>query len=158
MVEDGAVIRSFSHLEGARVGKNARIGPFARLRPGAELGSDVHIGNFVEIKASTIEDGAKANHLAYLGDARVGAGSNIGAGTITCNYDGFAKHKTDIGKGAFVGTNSSLVAPVKIGDGAYIGSGSVITSDVPADSLAIARGRQSVREGWAKRLRDLKQR
>jgi bifunctional UDP-N-acetylglucosamine pyrophosphorylase / glucosamine-1-phosphate N-acetyltransferase len=155
-VDDGAVIRSFSHLEGARVGKNARVGPFARLRPGADLGTDVHIGNFVEVKATTIEDGAKANHLAYLGDARVGAGSNIGAGTITCNYDGFSKHKTDIGKGAFVGTNSSLVAPVKIGDGAYIGSGSVITVDVPADSLAIARGRQSVKEGWAKRLRDLK--
>jgi bifunctional UDP-N-acetylglucosamine pyrophosphorylase/glucosamine-1-phosphate N-acetyltransferase len=155
-VEDGAIIRSFSHIEGARVGKNARVGPFARLRPGAELGTDVHIGNFVEVKASTIEDGAKANHLAYLGDARVGAGSNIGAGTITCNYDGFSKHKTDIGKNAFVGTNSSLVAPVKIGDGAYIGSGSVITSDVPADSLAIGRGRQSVKEGWAKRLRELK--
>jgi bifunctional UDP-N-acetylglucosamine pyrophosphorylase / glucosamine-1-phosphate N-acetyltransferase len=155
-VDDGAVIRSFSHLEGARVGRNARVGPFARLRPGAELGTDVHIGNFVEVKATTVEDGAKANHLAYLGDARVGAGANIGAGTITCNYDGFSKHKTDIGKGAFVGTNSSLVAPVKIGDGAYIGSGSVITSDVPPDSLAIARGRQSVKEGWAKRLRDLK--
>lgn len=155
-VEDGAVIRSFSHLEGARVGKNARIGPFARLRPGADLGTDVHIGNFVEIKAATIEDGAKANHLAYLGDARVGAGSNIGAGTITCNYDGFSKHKTDIGKGAFIGTNSSLIAPVKIGDGAYIGSGSVITADVPPESLALARGRQTVKEGWAKRLRDLK--
>jgi len=155
-VEDGAVIRSFSHLEGARVGKNARVGPFARLRPGAELCADVHIGNFVEVKAATIEDGAKANHLAYLGDARVGAGSNIGAGTITCNYDGFSKHKTDIGKGAFIGTNSSLVAPVKIGDGAYIGSGSVITADVPADALAIGRGRQSVKEGWAKRLRELK--
>ncbi len=155
-IEDGAVIRSFSHLEGARVGKNARIGPFARLRPGVEVGNDVHIGNFVEVKGAIIEEGAKANHLAYLGDARVGAGSNIGAGTITCNYDGFSKHKTDIGKGAFIGTNSSLVAPVKIGDGAYIGSGSVITSDVPADSLAIARGRQTVKEGWAKRLRDLK--
>jgi bifunctional UDP-N-acetylglucosamine pyrophosphorylase/glucosamine-1-phosphate N-acetyltransferase len=155
-VDDGAVIRSFSHLEGAHVGKNARVGPFARLRPGAELGKDVHIGNFVEIKASQIEDGAKANHLAYLGDARVGAGANIGAGTITCNYDGYAKHRTDIGKGAFVGTNSSLVAPVKIGDGAYIGSGSVITADVPAEALAVARGRQSVKEGWAKRLRDLK--
>jgi bifunctional UDP-N-acetylglucosamine pyrophosphorylase / glucosamine-1-phosphate N-acetyltransferase len=156
IVEDGAVIRCFSHLEGARVGKDARIGPFARLRLGAELGSDVHIGNFVEVKAAKIEDGAKANHLAYVGDARVGAGSNIGAGTITCNYDGFSKHKTDIGKGAFIGTNSSLVAPVKIGDGAYIGSGSVITTDVPPDSLAIARGRQNVKEGWAKRLRDLK--
>jgi bifunctional UDP-N-acetylglucosamine pyrophosphorylase/glucosamine-1-phosphate N-acetyltransferase len=155
-VDDGAVIRSFSHLEGAHVGKNARVGPFARLRPGAELGADVHIGNFVEVKAAQIEDGVKANHLAYLGDARVGAGANIGAGTITCNYDGYAKHKTDIGKGAFVGTNSSLVAPVTIGDGAYIGSGSVITADVPADALAVGRGRQSVKAGWAKRLRELK--
>jgi len=155
-VDDGAVIRSFSHLEGAHIGKNARVGPFARLRPGADLGVDVHIGNFVEVKAAQIEDGAKANHLAYLGDARVGAGANIGAGTITCNYDGYAKHHTDIGKGAFVGTNSSLVAPVKIGDGAYIGSGSVITAEVPADALAVARGRQTVKEGWAKRLRELK--
>jgi bifunctional UDP-N-acetylglucosamine pyrophosphorylase/glucosamine-1-phosphate N-acetyltransferase len=153
-VEDGAVIRSFSHLEGARVGKGARVGPFARLRPGAELGEDVHIGNFVEVKASTVEAGAKANHLAYIGDARVGAGANIGAGTITCNYDGFAKHRTDIGAGAFVGTNSSLVAPVKIGDGAYIGSGSVITKDVPADALAVERSQQTVKEGWAKRLRE----
>jgi bifunctional UDP-N-acetylglucosamine pyrophosphorylase/glucosamine-1-phosphate N-acetyltransferase len=153
-VGDGAVIRSFSHLEGARVGRGARVGPFARLRPGAELGTDVHIGNFVEVKAATVEDGAKANHLAYIGDARVGAGANIGAGTITCNYDGFAKHRTDIGAGAFVGTNSSLVAPVKIGDGAYIGSGSVITRDVPADALAIERSPQTVKDGWAKRLRD----
>jgi bifunctional UDP-N-acetylglucosamine pyrophosphorylase/glucosamine-1-phosphate N-acetyltransferase len=153
-VEDGAVIRAFSHMEGARVGKGARVGPFARLRPGADLGSDVHIGNFVEVKAATIEDGAKANHLAYIGDARVGAGSNIGAGTITCNYDGFAKHRTDIGKATFIGTNSSLVAPVTIGDGAYIGSGSVITKDVPADALALGRGQQTVKEGWAKRLRE----
>ena len=153
-VEDGAVIRAFSHLEGARVGKGARVGPFARLRPGAELGTDVHIGNFVEVKAATIEDGAKANHLAYIGDARVGAGANIGAGTITCNYDGFAKHRTDIGKEAFIGTNSSLVAPVTIGDRAYIGSGSVITKDVPADALALGRGQQTVKEGWAKRLRE----
>jgi len=153
-VEDGAVIRSFSHLEGAQVGKGARVGPFARLRPGAELGADVHIGNFVEIKAATIEQGAKANHLAYIGDARVGPGSNIGAGTITCNYDGYAKHRTDIGKEAFIGTNSSLVAPVTIGDGAYIGSGSVITKDVPAGALALGRGQQTVKEGWANRLRD----
>ena len=156
VVEDGAVIRSFSHLEGARVGKNARVGPFARLRPGADLGTDVHIGNFVEVKAARIDDGAKANHLAYLGDAHVGAGANIGAGTITCNYDGFAKHRTEIGKGAFVGTNSSLVAPVTIGEGAYIGSGSVVTKDVPPDSLALARGQQVVKEGWAKHLRDMK--
>jgi bifunctional UDP-N-acetylglucosamine pyrophosphorylase/glucosamine-1-phosphate N-acetyltransferase len=155
-VDDGAVIRSFSHLEGAHVGKGARVGPYARLRPGAELGQDVHIGNFVEVKASHIEAGAKANHLSYIGDSRVGPGANIGAGTITCNYDGVAKHRTDIGAGAFIGTNSSLVAPVKIGDGAYIGSGSVVTKDVPADSLMIARPPQTIKEGWAKRLRDLK--
>jgi bifunctional UDP-N-acetylglucosamine pyrophosphorylase/glucosamine-1-phosphate N-acetyltransferase len=155
-VEDGAVIRSFSHVEGAHVGKGARVGPFARLRPGAQLGADVHIGNFVEIKEATIEDGAKANHLAYIGDARVGAGSNIGAGTITCNYDGYAKHRTDIGRQTFIGTNSSLVAPVKIGDRAYIGSGSVITKDVPADALALGRGQQTVKEGWAKRLREVR--
>ena len=154
-VDDGALIRSFSHLEGAHVGKGARVGPYARLRPGAELGADVHIGNFVEVKASQIEAGAKANHLAYIGDARVGAGANVGAGTITCNYDGTAKHRTDIGKGAFIGSNSALVAPVKIGDGAYIGSGSVVTKDVPADALALGRGMQVVKEGWAKRLREL---
>jgi bifunctional UDP-N-acetylglucosamine pyrophosphorylase/glucosamine-1-phosphate N-acetyltransferase len=155
-VDDGALIRAFSHLEGAHVGKGARVGPFARLRPGADLGEDVHIGNFVEVKAAEIEAGAKANHLSYIGDARVGAGANVGAGTITCNYDGVAKHRTDIGKGAFIGSNSALVAPVKIGDGAYIGSGSVVTQDVPADSLAIARGQQTVKVGWAKRLRDVK--
>jgi len=155
-VGDGAVIRAFSHLEGAQVGKGARVGPYARLRPGADLGADVHIGNFVEVKASTIEAGAKANHLAYIGDARVGEGANIGAGTITCNYDGVDKHRTDIGKRAFIGSNSSLVAPVTIGDGAYVGSGSVISKPVPADSLAVARGRQMNKEGWAKRVRDLK--
>lgn len=154
-VGDGAVIRSFSHLEGAVVGKGARVGPFARLRPGAKLGEDVHIGNFVEVKAAVIEDGAKANHLAYIGDARVGAKANVGAGTITCNYDGTNKFHTDIGAGAFIGTNSSLVAPVKIGDGAYVGSGSVITDDVPADALAIARGRQVNKEGGAARLREI---
>jgi len=152
-VEEGAVIRSFSHLEGARVGKGARVGPFARLRPGADLGSDVHIGNFVEVKAAKIENGAKANHLAYLGDARVGEGANIGAGTIVCNYDGVAKHHTEIGKGAFIGSNSSLVAPVSIGAGAYVATGSVITDEVPADALAIARGRQVVKENRASRLR-----
>jgi bifunctional UDP-N-acetylglucosamine pyrophosphorylase/glucosamine-1-phosphate N-acetyltransferase len=155
-VEDGATIRSFSHLAGAHVGKNAIVGPYARLRPGARLEEGVHIGNFVEVKEATIEAGAKANHLSYIGDARVGAGANIGAGTITCNYDGAAKHHTDIGKGAFIGSNSALVAPVKIGDGAYVGSGSVITKDVPADALAVGRGRQTVKEGWAKRLRELK--
>ena len=155
-VEDGATIRSFSHLEGAHVGKGARVGPFARLRPGADLGKDVHIGNFVEVKEAKIEAGAKANHLSYIGDARVGEGANIGAGTITCNYDGVAKHRTDIGAGAFIGSNSSLVAPVKIGDGAYVGSGSVVTKDVPADALALGRGEQTIKEGWAKRLRQIK--
>ena len=155
-VEDGATIRSFSHLEGAYVGKGARVGPFARLRPGADLGKDVHIGNFVEVKESRIEAGAKANHLTYIGDARVGEGANVGAGTITCNYDGVAKHRTDIGKGAFIGSNSALVAPVKIGDGAYVGTGTVVTKDVPAGALAIARAKQTVKEGWAKRLRQVK--
>ncbi len=152
-VEDNAVIRSFSHLDRAHVGKGAVVGPYARLRPGAHLQDDVHIGNFVEVKEAVIETGAKANHLSYIGDATVGAGANIGAGTITCNYDGVAKHRTEIGKNAFVGSNSALVAPVKIGDGAYIGSGSVITDDVPADALAIGRGRQTVKEGWAQRVR-----
>ncbi|HKA77452.1 MAG TPA: bifunctional UDP-N-acetylglucosamine diphosphorylase/glucosamine-1-phosphate N-acetyltransferase GlmU [Pseudolabrys sp.] len=155
-IEDGATIRSFSHLEGAHVGKGARVGPFARLRPGADLGKDVHIGNFVEIKEATIETGAKVNHLTYIGDARVGEGANVGAGTITCNYDGVAKHRTDIGKGAFIGSNSALVAPVKIGDGAYVGTGTVVTKDVPAGALALARTKQTVKEGWAKRLRQVK--
>ena len=155
-IADGATIRAFSHLEGAHVGKGARVGPFARLRPGADLGKDVHIGNFVEVKEAKIEAGAKANHLAYIGDARVGEGANIGAGTITCNYDGVAKHKTDIGKDAFIGSNSSLVAPVKIGDGAYIGTGTVVTKNVPAGALAIGRAKQAIKEGWAKRLRQVK--
>lgn len=154
VVEDEAVIHAFSHLEGAHVGKGASIGPFARLRPGTRLGEKVRIGNFVETKAIEIEAGAKANHLAYLGDGRVGEGANIGAGTIFCNYDGANKHRTDVGKGVFVGSNSALVAPVSLGDGAYIGSGSVITQDVPADALAIGRGRQVIKEGWAKRLRE----
>src|SRR5580704_12805231 len=155
-VEDNAVIRSFSHLDRAHVGKGALVGPYARLRPGAHLGEDVHIGNFVEVKEAVIEAGAKANHLSYIGDARVGAGSNIGAGTIVCNYDGTAKHHTDIGKGAFIGSNTALVAPVKIGDGAYVATGSVITNDVPADGLAIGRSRQVVKENRAARLRSLK--
>ena len=155
-IADGATIRAFSHLEGAQVGKGARVGPFARLRPGASLGPDVHIGNFVEVKEAKIEAGAKANHLSYIGDARVGAGANVGAGTITCNYDGVAKHRTDIGKGAFIGSNSSLVAPVKIGDRAYVGSGSVVTKNVPADALTIERAEQRIKPGWAKRLRALK--
>src|SRR5499426_3861727 len=152
-IEDNAVIRSFSHLDSDPVGKGASVGPYARLRPGARLHEHVHVGNFVEIKEAVIEAGAKANHLSYIGDATVGAGANVGAGTITCNYDGVAKHRTEIGKNAFIGSNSALVAPVKIGDGAYVGSGSVITHDVPAAALALARGRQVVKDGWARRLR-----
>jgi bifunctional UDP-N-acetylglucosamine pyrophosphorylase / glucosamine-1-phosphate N-acetyltransferase len=155
-VEDGAVIRSFSHLVGAHVGKSVSVGPYARLRPGTRLGEGAHIGNFVEIKEAVIEAGAKANHLSYIGDAFVGANANVGAGTITCNYDGSEKHRTEIGREAFIGSNSALVAPVKIGERAYIGSGSVITEDVPADALALARGRQTVKQGWASRLRGLK--
>ena len=149
VVEDEAVIRSFSHLEGAHIGKGAVVGPYARLRPGTRLGAKTKVGNFVEIKAAEIEDGAKVNHLSYIGDARIGAGANIGAGTITCNYDGSAKHRTDIGSHAFIGSNTALVAPVSVGEGAYIGSGSVITQSVPAGALAIGRGRQVVKEGWA---------
>jgi bifunctional UDP-N-acetylglucosamine pyrophosphorylase/glucosamine-1-phosphate N-acetyltransferase len=155
-VDDGALIRAFSHLEGAHVGKGARVGPFARLRPGADLGAYVHIGNFVEVKEAKLEAGAKANHLSYIGDARVGSGANIGAGTITCNYDGAAKHRTEIGKGAFIGSNSSLVAPVKIGAGAYVGSGSVVTRNVPDGALTLERSEQRIKPGWAKRLRALK--
>jgi bifunctional UDP-N-acetylglucosamine pyrophosphorylase/glucosamine-1-phosphate N-acetyltransferase len=154
-VEDGAVIRSFSHLEGAHVGRGAKVGPYARLRPGAELEAEVHVGNFVEVKAARLEAGAKANHLAYIGDARVGAGSNIGAGTITCNYDGFRKHLTEIGREVFIGSNSALVAPVKIGDGAYVASGSVITGEVPPDAVAFGRARQANKEGFASRLRSV---
>ncbi len=155
-VEDDVQIRCFSHIEGARIGKSAIIGPFARLRPGAKLGDDVHIGNFVEVKNAELAAGVKANHLAYLGDATVGAGTNVGAGTITCNYDGAFKHRTEIGANAFIGTNTSLVAPVTVGDGAYIGSGSVITENVPADALALGRGRQVVKENWAKTRRPTK--
>ncbi|HEX4556187.1 MAG TPA: bifunctional UDP-N-acetylglucosamine diphosphorylase/glucosamine-1-phosphate N-acetyltransferase GlmU [Xanthobacteraceae bacterium] len=155
VVEDGAVIRSFSHLEGAHVGQGTTVGPYARLRPGARLGANVRIGNFVEVKESEIGAGARANHLSYIGDTTVGAGANIGAGTITCNYDGTAKHRTEIGEGAFIGSNSALVAPVKVGDHAYVGSGSVITREVPADALAIGRARQVIKEGWVTRLRSL---
>ncbi|QFR32461.1 bifunctional UDP-N-acetylglucosamine diphosphorylase/glucosamine-1-phosphate N-acetyltransferase GlmU [Ancylobacter sp. TS-1] len=152
-VEDGATIRAFSHVEGAHVGQGAIVGPFARLRPGAELGQGVHVGNFVEIKASELAPGVKVNHLSYVGDSSVGANTNIGAGTITCNYDGFRKHRTTIGANAFVGTNSLLVAPVTVGDGAYLATGSVITDDVPEDALAIGRARQVNKPGLASRLR-----
>ncbi|HEY2248618.1 MAG TPA: bifunctional UDP-N-acetylglucosamine diphosphorylase/glucosamine-1-phosphate N-acetyltransferase GlmU [Bradyrhizobium sp.] len=157
-IADGAVIHSFSHIVQATIGKKASVGPYARLRPGTSLGDGARIGNFVETKAAVLEAGVKVNHLSYIGDAEIGANANIGAGTITCNYDGFSKHKTTIGKGAFVGTNSSLVAPVKIGAGAYIGSGSVITRDVPDDAMAIERSPQSIREGGATRYREIKTR
>lgn len=153
-VETGASIRAFSHLEGATVAGGAVIGPFARLRPGAEIGEDCRVGNFVEVKNTVMETGAKANHLSYLGDGDVGAGANIGAGTIFCNYDGFLKYRTKIGKGAFVGSNSALVAPVEIGDGAMVGSGSVITKNVEAGALAVARGTLVSKSGWATRFRD----
>lgn len=152
-VADGAVVHAFSHLEGAEVGPAASVGPYARLRPGTVLSEKSRVGNFVEVKAADIGPGAKVNHLTYIGDASVGAAANIGAGTITCNYDGFVKSKTTIGANAFVGSNSSLVAPVTIGEGAYVGSGSVITSDVAPDALAIGRGRQVEKEGWAKIFR-----
>src|SRR5216684_1706210 len=157
-IADGAVIHSFSHIVQASIGKKASVGPYARLRPGTSLGEGAKIGNFVETKAATLEAGVKVNHLSYIGDAHVGENANIGAGTITCNYDGFGKHKTTIGKGAFVGTNSSLLAPVKIGAGAYIGSGSVITRDVPDDAMAIERSPQNTREGGAARYREIKTR
>jgi bifunctional UDP-N-acetylglucosamine pyrophosphorylase / glucosamine-1-phosphate N-acetyltransferase len=153
-IRTGARLRSHSHLEGAMVASGAIIGPFARLRPGAQIGEGAHIGNFVEVKNTVIEKGAKANHLTYLGDARVGAGANIGAGTITCNYDGFTKSITEIGAGAFIGSDTSLVAPVKIGDGAITAAGSVITQDVAADALGIARGMQTEKPGWAKAFRE----
>ncbi|MBV8835997.1 MAG: bifunctional UDP-N-acetylglucosamine diphosphorylase/glucosamine-1-phosphate N-acetyltransferase GlmU [Alphaproteobacteria bacterium] len=149
VVEDNAVIHAFSHLEGAHVGKGASVGPFARLRPGAKLGAKSRIGNFVEVKAAEIGEGAKANHLAYIGDGAVGAGANIGAGTIFCNYDGKNKHRTQVGKHAFIGSNSALVAPVTVGDNAYVGSGSVITDNVPPGALAIGRGRQVIKQDWA---------
>ncbi|SHF94414.1 bifunctional UDP-N-acetylglucosamine pyrophosphorylase / Glucosamine-1-phosphate N-acetyltransferase [Kaistia soli DSM 19436] len=155
-VESGAVIHAFSHLEGARVEAGAAVGPFARLRPGAKLGPQAKVGNFVEVKNAEIGAGAKVSHLTYIGDARVGAEANIGAGTVTCNYDGFDKALTVIGEGAFIGSNSALVAPVNIGDGAYVGSGSVITEDVAPDALALGRGRQVEKPGWAARFRAAK--
>ena len=155
-VQSGAVIRAFSHLEGASVGPGSSVGTYARLRPGAVLGRDVFIGNFVEVKNVTLAEGAKASHLSYLGDGSVGKDVNIGAGTIFCNYDGFLKYETTIGDGAFIGSNSSLVAPVTIGAGAYVGSGSVITKDVTADALAVARARQAGYDGWATKFRETK--
>ena len=154
-IADKVTIRGFSHIEGATIASGAEVGPFARLRPGAVLEEKSKIGNFVEMKKARLGKGAKANHLTYLGDADVGAGANIGAGTITCNYDGFLKYRTEIGAGAFIGSNSALVAPVTIGDGAIVAAGSVVTADVHADALAIARGSQEVKPNWAKRFREV---
>lgn len=153
-VEAGARIHAFSHIEGATVGPNAEVGPFARLRPGAALREKAKVGNFCEVKKAVVEEGAKVNHLTYIGDARVGAGANIGAGTITCNYDGYSKFFTDIGADAFIGSNSALVAPVSIGAGAYVASGSVVTEDVPDDALAFGRARQKTLPGKARELRE----
>ena len=153
-VESGAVIHAFCHLEGCHVSRGATVGPFARLRPGAELAEDVHVGNFVEIKNTVLDEGVKVGHLTYLGDAHVGEHSNIGAGTITCNYDGVMKHRTEIGARAFIGSDTMLVAPVTIGAGAMTASGSVITTDVPAEALALARAQQVNKPGLAARLMD----
>lgn len=154
-VADGATIRAFSHLEGATVGAHADVGPYARLRPGTVLGEKAKVGNFVEMKKATLGTGAKANHLSYIGDADVGAGANIGAGTITCNYDGFLKYRTTIGEGAFIGSNSALVAPVSIGAGAIVGAGSTVTQDVAADALALVRAPQTAKPGWAAKFRQV---
>ena len=152
-VEDDVEIKGFCHFEGTRIRKGAKVGPFARLRPESDIGENCHIGDFVEIKKSVIESGAKVNHLSYIGDARVGAKTNIGAGTITCNYDGYFKSKTDIGAGVFIGSNTIIVAPCKIGDGALTAAGSVITKDVEPDAMAVARGKQTVLSGWAEKFR-----
>lgn len=156
-VGDWVTLHANCHLEGCTIGDASTVGPFARLRPGAELHADVKVGNFVEVKKSVLESGAKVNHLSYIGDAHVGEKANIGAGTITCNYDGFFKYKTEIGKGAFIGSNSSLVAPVTIGEGAIIGAGSVVSKDVTADALGVTRAQQIEHEGWAARFRTKQQ-
>jgi bifunctional UDP-N-acetylglucosamine pyrophosphorylase/glucosamine-1-phosphate N-acetyltransferase len=156
-VDNDVTIKAFSHLENCHIASGAVIGPYARIRPGTEIGEDARVGNFVEVKNASIEAGAKANHLSYIGDARVGAGANLGAGTITCNYDGFLKSHTDIGVGAFVGSNSALVAPVTIGDGAIIGAGSTITKDVGTDGIAVVRAKQVERKGLAAAFRKRKQ-
>ena len=156
-VQAGALIRAFSHLEGALVRAGATVGPYARLRPGADIGEEAHIGNFVEVKKVKVGRGAKANHLSYLGDGSVGEKANLGAGTIFCNYDGFDKAETHVGAGAFIGSNTALVAPVRVGDGAYTGSGSVITRDVAPDALALERSPQVEKPGWAARFREAKQ-
>ena len=152
-VDDDASVGAHSILDSSRVGATAQVGPFSRLRPGADIRPGAHIGNFVEVKNSVVHEGAKAMHLTYLGDASVGRDANIGAGTITCNYDGVAKHETKIGNRVFIGSDTALVAPVRVGDGAYVAAGSIITENVPADALAIARGRQANKPGWAAKRR-----
>jgi len=154
-VADGAVIHAFSHVEGAVIGEKADVGPFARLRPGADLGAGSRVGNFVEVKKATIGVGAKVNHLSYIGDAEIGARANIGAGTITCNYDGYFKYRTVVGEDAFIGSNSALVAPVTVGRGAIVAAGSVLTRDVDADALALVRPPQVDKPGWAARFREM---
>ncbi len=156
-VAAGARIRAFSHLEGCTVGQGAIIGPFARLRPGTDIGAGAHVGNFVELKAASLGEGAKANHLSYIGDATVGAGTNIGAGTITVNYDGFGKHRTEIGARAFIGSNTSLIAPLQVGDGAMVVAGSTVTEDVPAEAMAFGRARQTTKPGAAAAFRAKKE-
>ena len=153
MVEDEVEIRAFSHLEGCTVRRGATVGPFARLRPGTEVGPRAHVGNFVELKATLLGEGAKANHLSYIGDAAIGPGTNIGAGTITCNYDGFAKHRTTVGQGVFIGSNATLVAPLTLGDGAFVAAGSTITATVAPDAMAFGRARQEQKEGRAATFR-----
>ena len=153
-IHSGAIIRAYSHLEGAHVGEYASVGPFARLREGAVLERRVKVGNFVEIKKTTLEEGAKASHLSYLGDARIGRKANIGAGTITCNYDGYNKHHTQIGAGAFIGSDTQLVAPVNVGEGAFVAAGTTVTCDVPAHALALTRSNTTHREGWAARFHE----
>jgi bifunctional UDP-N-acetylglucosamine pyrophosphorylase/glucosamine-1-phosphate N-acetyltransferase len=153
-IGDSVHVRGFCHMLGVSIESGAEIGPFARLRPGASIGPGAHVGNFVEIKNARVEHGAKVNHLTYIGDARIGAGANVGAGTITCNYDGFFKQHTEIGAGAFIGSNTSLIAPVRIGDGAIIGAGSVVTRDVPDDALALTRGPHAEKPAWARAFRE----
>jgi len=156
-IGEDAVIHAFSHLEGARVASGASVGPYARLRPGAELSRGAKVGNFVEVKKSQLGEGAKVSHLTYIGDASIGANANIGAGTITCNYDGYDKHRTVVGEGAFIGSNTCLVAPVSVGDGAFTGTGTVVTADVEADALALARTPMTTKSGWAARFRAAKE-
>ena len=153
-IADDVTIHAFSYIEGATIGNGAQIGPYARLRRGTQIGNKAKVGNFVEVKEAELGEGAKANHLSYIGDTRVGAGANVGAGTITCNYDGVLKHRTEIGAGAFIGSNSALVAPVNIGNGAIVAAGSVVTQDVPADALCLVRPPQEAKAGWAERFRD----